>query len=111
MNIFKNSTVMMMISHPEWSSGSVLATDTKIVGGFLRVIKISSTTSFRGEVMPLVSCHRLQHVKESYEREKRCFVGKIQWPHFFTCVSPALLLDDSGGKSYQSTLADESGLI
>jgi hypothetical protein len=39
--------------------------------GFLRAIKIRSTTSFRGEVKPLFPCHKiLQHLKEQYEYER-----------------------------------------
>jgi hypothetical protein len=37
---------------------SVLATGPKVRDGFLRVIKIRSTTSFGGEVKPSVPCRR-----------------------------------------------------
>jgi hypothetical protein len=47
--------------------------------GFLKTNKIRSTTSFGGEVKPLVPCRKtLRHVKNPYEYEKRYFVGKIQ---------------------------------
>jgi hypothetical protein len=40
------------------------------VDGFLRVIKILSTTSFGGEVKPSVPCRRFtRHVKEPYGHE------------------------------------------
>jgi hypothetical protein len=38
--------------------------------GFLRVIKIRSTTSFGGEEKSSVPCRNLRHVKEPYEHEK-----------------------------------------
>jgi hypothetical protein len=44
-------------------TGSNLADDD----GFLRAIKIRSTTYFGGEVKPAVPCHKiLQHVKKPY---------------------------------------------
>jgi hypothetical protein len=55
-------------NRPRWSGGSVLACeplDPRFAGsnptgddGFLRVIKIRSTTSFGGEVKPSVPCRR-----------------------------------------------------
>jgi hypothetical protein len=46
--------------------------------GFLRAIKICSTTSFGGEVKPLVlCCEILQHVKELYR-----FEGDISYATF-----------------------------
>jgi hypothetical protein len=39
--------------------------------GFLRVIKICSTTSFGGEEKPSMPCHKiLQHVEEPYKYER-----------------------------------------
>jgi hypothetical protein len=39
--------------------------------GFLRAIKIRSTTSFGGNVTPSVPCRKsLQHVKETYKYER-----------------------------------------
>jgi hypothetical protein len=72
------------------------------------VIKILSTNPLRRGESPVID---LRHVKESYEREKRCFVGKFQRPCFFAHVSPASLLDGSAGKSYEGALADEPGFI
>jgi hypothetical protein len=52
-------------SYPRWSGGSVLDTGPKIHGfkpgrgdGFLRAMKIRSTTFFEGEVKPSVPCRR-----------------------------------------------------
>jgi hypothetical protein len=48
---------------------SVLATRPKVRGfeidGFLRVIKIRSTTSFGGEVKPLVPCRKFTACKRT----------------------------------------------
>jgi hypothetical protein len=45
--------------------------------GFLKAIKIRSTTSFGVQVKPLAPCHMvLWHVREPY-RYERYFVGKI----------------------------------
>jgi hypothetical protein len=57
---------------------SVLAVGSRFAGsnpgkddGSLRVIKIRTTTSFRGEVKPLIQCCKLLwHVKEPYEYER-----------------------------------------
>jgi hypothetical protein len=54
---------------------SVLTIGPKVHGfkphqdaGFLRVIKIFSTLSFRGEVNPSAPCHKiLQHVKNHFK--------------------------------------------
>jgi hypothetical protein len=60
-------------------AGSNLAKDY----GFLRVIKILSTTSFGGEVKPLVPCHKfLWHVKESCKYERDTLYAKFS-SHFF----------------------------
>jgi hypothetical protein len=52
---------------------SVLATEPKVRGfdpdGFLRVIKIRSTTSFGGEVKRRSHVVDLRHVKEPYGHE------------------------------------------
>jgi hypothetical protein len=65
-----------MTSRPRRYSGSVLATgpDPRFSGsnpaendGFLRVIKIRSTTSFGGEVKPLVPCRRFTACKRSLQ--------------------------------------------
>jgi hypothetical protein len=60
-----------------WSSCSVLATGHKVRGshpaedaGFLRVIKISSTTSFGGEVKPSVPCRRFTACKRTLQAWK-----------------------------------------
>jgi hypothetical protein len=57
---------------------SVLATEPKVAGsiptkvdGFLRVIKIHSSTSFGGEVKPSVPCHRFTACKRTL-RAYRC---------------------------------------
>jgi hypothetical protein len=45
--------------------------------GFLRAIKIRSTTSFKGEVKPSVPCHKiLQHVEDHCINEIGYFIGK-----------------------------------
>jgi hypothetical protein len=67
--------VMFPLSNrPRWSSGSVLATGPKVRGfkpgrgdGFLRVIKIRSTTSFGGEVKPSVPCRRFTACKRTLQ--------------------------------------------
>jgi hypothetical protein len=73
---------------------SVLATGLKVRGlkpsrgdGFLRTIKISSTTFFGGKIRTLV--------KELYEHRKKYFVDKIH--HFLPPVFLDLLLDGSAG--------------
>jgi hypothetical protein len=39
--------------------------------GFLRMMIICNTASFRGEVKPSVPCHKiLRHIKESYKYQK-----------------------------------------
>jgi hypothetical protein len=54
--------------------------------GFLRTIKIRSTTSFR-EVKPLVPCRKiLRHVNEPYKYVKWYLAGKIHG-HFSPSVS------------------------
>jgi hypothetical protein len=67
--------------------------------------KIRSTLSFGGEVKPSVPCHRLRHVKESYEHD-RCssakFSGHVSHPRF-TCSATrwcllALLTDVPDGR-------------
>jgi hypothetical protein len=68
--------------HPRLA-GSNLAEDD----GFLRVIKIRSTTSFGGEVKSSVPC-RFTACKITLRAWKRCFVSKIQRP----CFSPMSLL-------------------
>jgi hypothetical protein len=81
-------------------AGSNLAEDD----GFLRVIKIHSTTSFGGEVKLSVPCRRFMACKRTLWAWKRCFVSKSQWP----CFSPMSLL-----LRYLMALmilADESGL-
>jgi hypothetical protein len=69
--------------------------------GFLRAIKIHSTTSFRKEWKPSVPCPMLQGWK-------RYFVGKIQWP-LLGQLSAASLFVSSG--SCQRPLVDESRMI
>jgi hypothetical protein len=60
--------------------------------GFLRAIKIHSTTSFGGEVKQSVPCRKiLRHVKERYKYEKRYLVEK-KIDGQFSRSSPALLL-------------------
>jgi hypothetical protein len=45
--------------------------------GFLRAIRIRSTTSFRGEVKLAVPCYKIwRHVKDPYN-VKEMLVGKI----------------------------------
>jgi hypothetical protein len=56
--------------------------------GFLRVIKISSSTSFGGEVKLSVPCHGFTACKRTLRATKRRFVRKIQRP----CFSPMSLL-------------------
>jgi hypothetical protein len=50
------------------------------------MVKIHNLTSFRGEVKPVVSCHKiLQHVKDLYSMEE-ILLGKIRGhflPSFF----------------------------
>jgi hypothetical protein len=64
--------------------------------GFLRVIKIHSTPSFRGEVKPSAPCREiLWHIKKVCEYE-RYFVDTV---HNFLCPDPPeLLLDGSIGR-------------
>jgi hypothetical protein len=62
--------------------------------GFLRVIKIRSTTSFGGEVKSSVPCRRFTACKRTLRIWKRCFVQNSA-AMFLTHVSPALLLDGS----------------
>jgi hypothetical protein len=69
--------------------------------GFLRVIKIRSTTSFGGEVKPSAPCRRLTACKRTLQAWKRYFVSKIQRP----CFSPMSLL-----LRYEMATAEESGL-
>jgi hypothetical protein len=63
---------------------------------FLRVIKVSSPTSFGGEVKPLVPCHEiLCHVKECYKYERDTSQAKLNG-HFFAkflllCYIPSSL--------------------
>jgi hypothetical protein len=71
-------------------------------------IKISSTTSFEGELKQSVPCRILRHVKELYQYE-RYFVSKIQRP-FPRQVSSASLTDVSAGNC-QTALADKLGMI
>jgi hypothetical protein len=92
------------------TQGSRVQTWLRMMEGVIRAIKICSTTSFGGEIKMLVPCHRFIAYKRNLWAWKGCFVGKTQWPCFFTHVSPALLLDDSTGKGCQK-LADKSGLI
>jgi hypothetical protein len=52
-------------------------------GGFLRAIKVSNATSFRGKVKPAVSCHTiLWHVKKRYKYERNTSQAKFIG-HFF----------------------------
>jgi hypothetical protein len=60
--------------------------------GFLKTIKILSTTSFGDEVKPSVPCHKiLQLVKDPYRYEKQ-YVSSKQNPAISRQVSPAPLL-------------------
>jgi hypothetical protein len=64
--------------------------------GFLRVIKICRTPSFRGEVKPSAPCRKiLQHIKEPLKNTKEMFCRLNS--SFRLPVPPALLLDDSAG--------------
>jgi hypothetical protein len=65
--------------------------------GFLRVIKIRSTTSFGGEVKPSVPCRRFTALKRTFghEEEPVVSVSKIQSGHF-SPKSPDRLPDGSG---------------
>jgi hypothetical protein len=54
--------------------------------GFLRAIRIHSTTSFGWEVKLSVPCKFLCHVKEHYRYEKKYFVGKML-DHFLPHIS------------------------
>jgi hypothetical protein len=47
------------------------------VNGFLRVIKIHSTTSFRSEVKPGVPCHSFMRVKEPFTYDMRSVKVKL----------------------------------
>jgi hypothetical protein len=52
--------------------------------GFLRVMKVHSTTSFRGDVKLSVPCHKiLQHVKVPYEYKRDTSYAKFSG-RFFT---------------------------
>jgi hypothetical protein len=67
--------------------------------GFLRAIKICTTTSVRGEVKPSVPCRKiLRHVKDSYST-KEIFLRQNS-RDISRQVSPSSLLD----------LVDESGM-
>jgi hypothetical protein len=65
--------------------------------GFLRAIKILSTTSFGREVKPSAPCRKiLRQVKITSKCEQRYFEGQIY--HFLHQVTSVLLLDDSDGR-------------
>jgi hypothetical protein len=64
--------------------GSGLAED----GGFLWVIKSVACTSFEGEVMPSVSCHRFT----AYERTLQSMSEMLCQPNFMARYSPEILL-------------------
>jgi hypothetical protein len=54
-----------------WTQGSRIQTQQGMGNGFLRVIKIYSTTSFGGQVQPSVPCSKiLQHVKDPYSMKE-----------------------------------------
>jgi hypothetical protein len=60
--------------------------------GFLWVIKVCSTTSFREEVKPLVPCHKiLCHIKDPcgmrYLQEKFTVISRQVFPAFLPGVS------------------------
>jgi hypothetical protein len=56
--------------------------------GFLRTIKVRSTTSFGGKVYPWALCRKtLCHVKETYRYEKRYLYVKFNY-HFSPSFSP-----------------------
>jgi hypothetical protein len=64
--------------------------------GFLRAIKLRSTTSFGGEVKPSVLCRKiLRRAKDAFEVWKRYFIKQNS---FHLSVTPALLLDESAGR-------------
>jgi hypothetical protein len=67
---------------------------TSPTGGirFLRVIKILSMASFRGEVKHLVPCHSFTACKRTLHVWKIYSIGKIERPTFLLSL-PALLLD------------------
>jgi hypothetical protein len=44
-------------------------------------------------------------------KEMLCVILWIQWPWFFACDSPALLLDDSAGRNCQRALVDKSEFL
>jgi hypothetical protein len=57
--LIPNIIVVLMVS--------LLAIGPKVRDGFLRALKIHSTTSFRKEVMVLAPCKLLWHDKEPYK--------------------------------------------
>jgi hypothetical protein len=73
--------------------------DPRVVGsnpaegdGFLREIKIRSTTSFGGEIKPSVPCHDiLWHVKDPYSM-KEILVSKIHGHQVFPALYQVSLL-------------------
>jgi hypothetical protein len=76
--------------HPR-SAGSNPAEDD----GFLMAIKIHSTTFFKGDVKPMVPCHKiLWHIKNPYSM-REILEGKIHG-HFSSFFSASLLGVSSG---------------
>jgi hypothetical protein len=74
---------------------------------FLITMNVCSMTSFRGEIKPLVPCHKiLQHVKERYMHER--LVNKF---HGHNAPSFSALLPDVSAGYCQGCLVDESGVI
>jgi hypothetical protein len=84
-----------------WTQGSLVQAPAE-GGGFLRAVKICSTTSSRGKIKPAIPCRKiLRHVKDPYSM-KGTLVGKIHGhlsqdsPAFATRCVYWLLPESSG---------------